>query len=328
MCFISSNVALQINLSLVYSGIVNMHSKFLIVIAGPTAIGKTTTAIEVARALGTEIISCDSRQLYKELNIGVAKPSQDELDAVKHHFINHISIEQNYSAGQYEKEAISQITELFKSHTFVVLTGGTGLYMRAILSGLDDFPEVAEEDAAHYNNLFEKEGITALQTELKLKDPTYYREVDLYNSRRLVRALSVIKSSGQTFSSFRNAPNKQRSFTPIAFQLTMNRDNLYDRINQRVDIMMQDGLLDEVTSLIPYQSLKSLDTVGYTELFKYLNKEIDLPEALRLIKRNTRRYAKRQITWLNNQTEFDKIASGDIDRILREIETKTGKIPS
>lgn len=194
-----------------------MSDKFLIVIAGPTAVGKTSMAIEIAKVLDTEIISCDSRQLYKELNIGVAKPSLAELAEVKHHFINHISILEPYSAGAYEQQAIQAITELFKTKKYVIVTGGTGLYIKAILEGLDDFPDVKEEDITHYTNELEENGIEALQNELKLKDPSYFREVDVHNSRRLVRALSVIKSSGKAFSSFRNSEPKKENLKSSQF---------------------------------------------------------------------------------------------------------------
>jgi len=292
-----------------------MPNKKLIVIAGPTAIGKTTTAINIAQMLGTEILSCDSRQLYKELNIGVAKPSESELKAIKHHFIDHISITEKYSAGRYERESIDLISNLFKQYDHLILTGGTGLYIKAVLEGLDEFPEVDPNDVDHYTHLLNVEGISALQNELKIKDPTYFREVDLNNTRRLVRSLSVIKSSGRAFSSFRNSQPKERDFETIAIQLTMDREKLYHRINIRVDQMMENGLLDEVVSLLKYRNLKSLQTVGYSELFRHLDGALGLNEAIELIKRNSRRYAKRQITWFSNNGDFLKIPTNDIDKI-------------
>lgn len=303
-----------------------MSNKILIVIAGPTAIGKTSTAIKIAQHLGTEIISCDSRQLFQELNIGVAKPSKEELSTIKHHFINHVSITEKYSAGRYERECIALIEKLFTEHDHLILTGGTGLYIKAILEGLDEFPEVKPEDSDHYTNLLESDGISVLQQELKEKDSKYFHEVDLNNSRRLVRALSVIKSSGQTFSSFRNSKPKVRSFKSIKIQLTMDREKLYDRINTRVNLMMDAGLLSEVESLVEHKNLLSLQTVGYSELFKHLDGELQLDVAIELIKRNSRRYAKRQITWFSNNSDYIKIPSGEIDKILNLIKTKSVKI--
>lgn len=305
-----------------------MSHKILIVIAGPTAIGKTSAAIEIAQSLDTEIISCDSRQLYKELNIGVAKPSKDELAAVKHHFINHISISELYSAGRYEREAIVQIEQLFQQYDHLILTGGTGLYIKAVLEGLDEFPEVDPKYVEYFTKLLSSEGIATLQQELKLKDPTYFHEADIHNSRRLVRALSVIKSSGQTFSSFRNRKPKERDFKVVPIQMTMDRKLLYQRINKRVDIMMDQGLLREVKSLIVQKDLKSLQTVGYSELFRHIDGELALAEAIELIKRNTRRYAKRQITWFSNNGNYIKIHAKPTDKIISLIKNEIVKLSS
>ena len=298
-----------------------MSDKLLVVIAGPTAIGKTKTAIQVAQQLDTEILSCDSRQLYKELNIGVAKPDKEELAAVSHHFIDHVSIEESYNAGRYEREAIQLIDDLFEQYDHLVLTGGTGLYIKGVLEGLDEFPAVKPHDVDHYTEVLQTQGLTALQHELKKKDPNYFQEVDLNNSRRLVRALSVIKSSGQTFSSFRNSQPKPRNFKSVNIQLTMDREKLYDRINTRVDMMMKEGLLAEVRSLISYKDLVSLQTVGYSELFRHLEGELSLHESIELIKRNSRRYAKRQITWFSNNGDFTKVPIGEVDQILSLIST-------
>ena len=300
-----------------------MSKKFLVVIAGPTAIGKTTMSIKLATALETEIISCDSRQIYKELDIGVAKPSAEELAQAPHHFINHINLEEKYSAGRYEREATKLIEEHFETHDFLIMTGGTGLYINAVLYGLDEFPEVDDATLQHYNLLYESEGIATLQNELKLKDPVYFEVVDIENPRRLIRALSVISVSGQTFSSFRNQKKKERDFEFIGIRLTMNRDELYERINTRVDQMMASGLLDEVKSLQAFSAHRSLDTVGYTELLRHLDGAYDLKEAIRLIKRNTRRYAKRQITWLNNQSNFSAFPNDSYDEILEYIKTQS-----
>lgn len=300
-----------------------MSKKFLVVIAGPTAVGKTAMSIKLAAALDTEIISCDSRQIYKELNIGVAKPSDDELSQITHHFINHISLDEKYSAGRYEREAIELIESHFTSHDFMIMTGGTGLYIHAVLNGLDEFPDVDDATVEHYNDLYESDGIEILQNELKLKDPVYFETVDIENPRRLIRALSVISVSGQTFSSFRNQEKKKRNFEYIGIRLSMDRERLYERINTRVDQMMANGLLDEVKSLQTFTEHRSLDTVGYTELLKHLDGAYDLPEAIRLIKRNTRRYAKRQITWLNNQSNFKPFTNDSFDEILEYIKEQT-----
>jgi len=305
-----------------------MSYKFLIVIAGPTAVGKTSVAIEIAKSLDTEIISCDSRQLYNELNIGVAKPTKKELAEVTHHFINHISIHEPFSAGAYEREALQLIEQLFESNKCVILAGGTGLYIKAILEGLDDFPEVDEADTNHYSLVLQENGIEALQNELKLKDPSYFREVDIHNTRRMIRALSVIKSSGQTFSSFRNSQPKERDFKVIPIHLTMDREKLYQRINLRVDQMIKEGLLDEVKTLVEHKDLRSLQTVGYSELFRYLDGELALDKAIELIKRNSRRYAKRQITWFNNNGDFIKVPSGDLDQLKSVIDTQVESIKS
>jgi len=298
-----------------------MSNKNLIVIAGPTAVGKTSTAIEIAQNLNTEIISSDSRQLFKELNIGVAKPTEQELAMVKHHFINHTSIVKRYSAGKYEREAIALIAQLFEQYDNIVVAGGTGLYIKAITEGLDEFPEVATRDEMFYSQLLETAGIKVLQDDLLAKDPTYFKEVDIDNPRRLVRALSVIKSSGRPFSSFRNQAPKKRDFNMLSFQLTMDREHLYKRINNRVDQMMKDGLLEEVQSLEEYKQMISLQTVGYSELFNYLKGETTLDRAVELIKRNSRRYAKRQITWFSNNGNFIKIPSGETDQILKHIKS-------
>lgn len=277
-------------------------AKILITIAGPTAVGKTDLTLNLAQKYNSHIFSADSRQLYKELNIGTAKPSKDELQKVKHHFIDHISIEEPYNAGIYEREIDILFKDYFETNSIGILTGGTGMYIKAALEGLDDFPEVDENVKALYSKMLLEEGIVSLQIALKQKDPEYAKKVDLSNSRRLIRALSVIDSNDTTFSSFLNKKQKKKlPFETINICLLRNREELYNRINKRVDLMMEQGLLQEVEKLIKWKHLKSMQTVGYSELFKYLNGEITLPEAIDLIKRNSRRYAKRQMTWFRNQ---------------------------
>jgi len=300
----------------------------LITIAGPTAVGKTDLTLQLAQNYNSDIFSADSRQLYKELNIGTAKPDPEELKLVKHHFIDHISILDEYNAGKYEAEINEKFNSYFRSRDIGILTGGTGMYIKAALEGLDHFPLVDESIKLKYEKLLEDNGIEFLQAELQEKDAVYAKEVDLSNSRRLVRALSVIEASGKTFSSFLNQKKeKVHPFQQINICLTRDREELYDRINRRVDQMMDSGLLEEVKKLVQWQNLKSLQTVGYSELFKYLNGEITLPEAIELIKRNSRRYAKRQMTWFRNQGNWHYLEAQDTEAIHKFIDLKLNESP-
>ncbi len=293
-----------------------IKKKRLIVIAGPTAIGKTTVAIKLAQHFDCPILSTDSRQIYKEMNIGTAKPSKNELAAATHYFINHISIEEDYNAGKYEREAIAKLDDIYKNHDTAIISGGTGFYINAILHGLDSFPITSKEDEKYYESL----DLSALQEELKLKDPKYYDVVDIKNRRRLERALSVIKASGKTFSSQRKAKKKNRIFTPILILLEMDREKLYSRINKRVDMMIEQGLVEEAKSLYNLKGLRALDTVGYQEIFQYFDGEITLEKAIELIKRNSRRYAKRQMTWYRNKPEWDRFKPQEIEKIIQNIQ--------
>lgn len=274
-----------------------MINKTLISIVGPTAIGKTSLAIGLAKLYGTEIISADSRQFYKEMHIGTAVPSEEELKEAKHHFIQNKSIHDTYTVGDFEKEALATLKELFKNHDVVIMVGGSGLYVDAIILGLDHFPDVPLEVRNSLNNLFKEKGITPLQKELKEKDPEYYLQVDLENPVRLIRAIGVCRVSGQPYSSFLNNEKIVRDFKTITIGIQAPRDIVYERINNRVDIMIQDGLVKEVEKLLPYKNLNALKTVGYTELFSFLENECTLEEAIEKIKMNTRRFAKRQGTW-------------------------------
>ena len=273
-------------------------TKKLLVIYGPTAIGKTSLAIQLALQQKIEIISADSRQFFKEMKIGTAVPEQEELDAAKHHFIQHKSIHDNYNVGLFEKEAISKIEQLFKHHNTLIMVGGSGLYIDAVCKGLDTFPDIDETLRIELRHKFEDYGLQWLQDEVKKIDPIFYASSDVNNHQRLLRCLEVCKQSGQTFSSYKNKQNKTRPFEIEYISIKMDREKLYQRINDRVDIMMEKGLLQEVESLIKFQDLNALKTVGYSELFQYLNKDISLERAIELIKQNSRRYAKRQITWL------------------------------
>lgn len=269
----------------------------LIVVAGPTAIGKTDLGIEIARHYNTEIISADSRQFFREMSIGTAKPSPAELNIVEHHFINSHSIHDEISVGSYEKEALALLENLFKKHPVVVMVGGSGLYINAIINGFDNLPDVKEEIRTQLNQRLITEGITPLQKELQEIDPKYFAEVDINNPQRIIRALEVYYSTGKPFSSYRTGEKKKRPFKTILIGLNSDREKLYNRINQRVDLMIEKGLLDEVESLYNSRHLNSLNTVGYSEIFDYLDNKISLEQAIENIKQNTRRFAKRQITW-------------------------------
>ena len=278
-------------------------SKFLICILGPTAIGKTALSIQIANHFGCEIISCDSRQFFKEMSIGTAVPSQEELASAKHHFIQNKSIFENYTVGDFEKEALSKLDELFLSNDFAVLVGGSGLYLNTILNGLDDFPEIELSVREKVKSNYEKYGISYLQSELEIHDPIYYSIVAKENPQRMMRALEVSIGSGKPYSSYLNQKKNRRNFTPILIGLEAERPIIYDRINQRVAIMMNEGLLAEAENLFPNKELNALQTVGYRELFDYLEGKITLDFAVEEIKKNTRRFAKRQLTWFKrNET--------------------------
>ena len=271
--------------------------KTLITIAGPTAIGKTALAIEVARHYQTEIISADSRQFFKEMSIGTAKPNAQELAEAPHHFVNSHSIHDTFTVGDFEKQAIQKIEELFQKYDVLVMVGGSGLYINAVLYGFDELPKADEELRNQLNQQLAYQGIEPIQKQLKELDPMYYQEVDIQNPQRIIRALEVCISSGKPFSSFRKTESKKRSFNSIIIGLDMEREKLYNRINQRVDLMMQEGLLAEVKSLQEFQHLNALKTVGYSEILNYLNGEWTLDFAIDKIKQNTRNFAKRQLTW-------------------------------
>lgn len=276
-------------------------AKTLYIITGPTAVGKTELCLALAEALNCHIFSADSRQLYREMTIGTAKPTPEELARVPHHFIDHISITDDYSVGRYEAEAIAALEDYFAEHDSAILTGGTGLYLKAITQGLDDFPPVPKAITVHYEQLFESEGLDPLQMELERRDRAYFDEVDLSNSRRLIRALSLIEATGQAFSALRMGQRKTRPFDIKTLVLLREREHLYQRINDRVDQMIRQGLLAEARELYPHRHLRSLDTVGYAELFLHFDGLVDQWGAIGLIKRNSRRYAKRQLTWFRNQ---------------------------
>jgi tRNA dimethylallyltransferase len=273
-------------------------------LVGPTAVGKTELSIDLARHFKTEIISCDSRQFYKELNIGTAKPSQVELDAAPHHFINSLSIETHYSAGDYERDALRLIDNLFKKQDIIIVTGGSGLFVKALLYGLDDLPEVSVDLRTNLMNRLHTEGLESLANELQKFDAEYAASIDLNNSQRVVRALEVCIATGTKISDLLSRSKKVRNFETIKIGIEREREELYQRINSRVDLMIEAGLLEEVKLLSQYKSKNALQTVGYKEVFEYLDDAISYPEMIELLKRNTRRYAKRQMTWFKNQDNF------------------------
>ncbi|RKQ49364.1 tRNA dimethylallyltransferase [Roseivirga pacifica] len=271
--------------------------KLLVSVVGPTAVGKTAVTIDLANAFDSEIISADSRQFYREMELGTAKPSAEELSLAPHHFINTLSVTQEYSVGQFEKDAISLLDELFQKHEVVFMAGGSGLFVDAVCNGLDKFPEIDPAIREKLNETYAAKGIAHLQSLLKERDPTYYVQVDVQNPQRLIRALEVIESTGEPFSSFRRQQAADRPFEVLRIGLEMDREKLYERIDMRMDLMIAAGLFEEAERLYQYRSLNALQTVGYKEIFGYLDGEYDKEEAVRLLKRNSRRYAKRQLTW-------------------------------
>lgn len=273
------------------------NPKYLIIISGPTASGKTGLSLELAQHYDTEILSADSRQFYRELTIGTAKPTPDELAKAPHHFINSLSIQMPYSVGDYEKQALTLLDQLFQKKDIVLLVGGSGLFIKAVSEGLDAFPKIPTSIRTELNQLYEEQGIQVLQQELQEVDPEYYQRVDLNNPKRLIRALEVFRHTQKPFSQYRKQQSKSRSFFPIYLQMNWPRETLYARINQRVDLMIKNGLVDEVAALQAYESLNALQTVGYQEFFPYLRGDYGLEDAVELLKRNSRRYAKRQMTW-------------------------------
>ncbi len=272
-------------------------NKTLITVVGPTAIGKTALSIKLAQHYQTEIISADSRQFFKEMRIGTAVPDPEELKSAPHHFIQHISIKDTYSIGHYEREALQVIRTLFKKYNTLILVGGSGMYVDALLNGLDYFPEVLPGTRDQLQEILSTQGEIVLQEMLKEKDPLYASQVDIHNTQRVMRALEVCISSGKPFSSFRNQPKKPREFNTIKVGLHADREVIYNRINRRVDLMMEAGLLEEVEGLLSQKRLNALQTVGYRELFEFLEGEVSLEKAIENIKTNTRRFAKRQLTW-------------------------------
>ena len=282
---------------------------YLIIIVGPTAIGKTALSIKLAQYFGCELLSCDSRQFFKEIKIGTAVPNEEELAAANHHFIQNKSIFENYSVGDFEKEAIEKLDELFKKNNIQIVVGGSGLYVNAILQGFDDFPEIPTEIRENVRNQYEKKGLEFLQQKLQELDNIYYSTLSkenpqtLQNPQRMMRFVEVCLASNLPYSSFLNQKKNNRNFTPIVIGLEAEREIMYQRINQRVDIMMNEGLLEEAKSVYPHKELNALQTVGYRELFDYFDGKTTLDFAVEQIKMNTRRFAKRQLTWFKRSED-------------------------
>ena len=282
-------------------------NKNLIYIAGPTGVGKTELAIELAKKLKTEIISCDSRQFYKELEIGTCPPTERQLKEVKHHFIHNKSIHDRYNVGLYEKDAIHKINKLFEDKEYLILVGGSGLYADSVIYGIDDFPEVPDKIRDEITRTFKDKGISYIQEELKKLDREYYEVVDIKNQSRIIRALEIIKYTGNKFSSLRKDIKKKREFKTKVILLECPREVLYERINRRVDNMISNGLEEEALNLKKYHSLNTLNTVGYKEFFDYFENKLSYNEVIDKIKQNTRNYAKRQITWFKKYKNSKKI---------------------
>ncbi len=295
-------------------------NRTLLVICGPTAVGKTDAAIEVAESLKTEIISADSRQLYREIPIGTAQPDADQLSRIRHHFIAERSVTEDYNAGLFASEALQRLEVLFKSHTTVVCCGGTGLYIKALCDGLDDVPAADDTLRMELTERYRQEGLGPLQEELKLLDPFHFSKMDVQNPQRVIRALEVCISSGRPFSSFHSSNRTQRPFRIVKIGLELPREELFERINKRVEAMLAAGWLHEAEMVFEQRHLNALNTVGYKELFAHLSGDMTLEEAVEKIKVNTRRFAKRQLTWFKKDAEIswmhpEELASKDLSKL-------------
>ncbi|REC55182.1 tRNA (adenosine(37)-N6)-dimethylallyltransferase MiaA [Chryseobacterium piscium] len=306
-----------------------MKNKNLISVVGPTGIGKTRLAIDLAKHFSTEIVSCDSRQFFKEMIIGTASPSAEELAEATHHFIGNLSVQEYYSIGQYEEDALKKLNELFEKYDTVILVGGSMMYEKAVIEGLNDLPEANDENQNKLQEILDDEGIEKLQEILKELDSEYFEVVDFHNHRRLLRAIDVIWQTDKKYSELIAISQDSREFNVIRIGIEAPREELYDRINRRVDLMMEKGLLDEAKGLEKFKHLTALNTVGYSELFKYFNEEWDLEFAVSEIKKNSRRYAKRQLTWYRKADDIHYLQLGysekDFDGLIEYINLQTQK---
>jgi tRNA dimethylallyltransferase len=301
---------------------VQTDKKHLIIVVGPTAVGKTALCVRLAKIFNTEIISADSRQFYKEMSIGTAKPTSEEQEGIKHHFVDTHSITTDFNAGMYEDEVLELLNRLYKKHDVVILTGGSGMYIRAITDGLDEMPEADLLMREKLQHQFEEQGLSPLLEQLNQLDPIYFNKVDKANPQRIIRALEVCLTSGQPYSSFRKNDKQERPFHIIKIGLTREREELYKRIDQRMESMLEQGLLEEAKALYPYRSHNALQTVGYKEIFEYLDGIYDWKETVRLLKRNSRRYAKRQLTWFHKYPDYNWFEPDQLEDILAYIKEK------
>ena len=297
--------------------------KTLIVLLGPTAVGKTELALNLATHIGSPIINADSRQLYADLRIGTAAPTAEQMARVKHYFVGTLALHDYYSAARYEAEVLRLTEELFATHDRLLLSGGSMLYIDAVCDGIDDIPTVEEETRTMLRKRLETEGLETLARELKLLDPEYYAQVDLKNTKRIVHALEICYQIGRTFTSFRTATRKQRPFNILKIGLRRDREDLFARINRRVDQMMADGLLDEARALLPYRHENALNTVGYKEMFQVLDGTWELPFAVERMKKNTRVYAKKQMTWFAHDNDIRWFHPDDVEEIQALVDELT-----
>ena len=296
-----------------------MRDKTLIVITGPTAVGKTAISLDIAKHFGIPVINADSRQIYRELKIGTARPTEAEMREVKHYFVGTLGIADYYSASLYEQQVLALLDNLFQTHDYALLSGGSMMYIDAVCDGIDDIPTVDDKTRETMKRRLKEEGLEALCEELKRLDPDYYEEVDRQNPRRVVHALEICTMTGNTYTSYRKRERRERPFRIIKIGLTLPREELYDRINARVDRMMADGLLDEAKEMYPQKELNALNTVGYKELFDYLDGRWPLEEAVERIKGNTRRYARKQLTWYKKDDRFRWFHPHDKENIINYI---------
>ncbi|MBN2349959.1 MAG: tRNA (adenosine(37)-N6)-dimethylallyltransferase MiaA [Bacteroidales bacterium] len=302
-----------------------MNNRYLVVLLGPTGIGKTETSIGLARHFNTEIISCDSRQFYKELSIGTAVPTNDILKSVPHHFIQHKSVFDYYNASMYEEETIQLLDRLFQKYILVFMVGGSGLYIDAVTKGVDDLPLIDPEIREKITAQLQEEGIESLRIQLKKLDPNYYKVVDLKNAKRLMKAIEISLITGKPYSSFLTHTKKQRPFKVIKIGLNTTRENLYKRINERVDHMISNGLIEEAKKWYSKRNLNALNTVGYKEIYQYFENLITLEKAIELIKRNTRHYARRQLTWFRKYDDIYWFDLNQTEKIIDLLNSKTEK---
>jgi len=298
-----------------------MNNKHLIVILGPTGVGKTRVSIEIAKKLKTEIISCDSRQIYRELKIGTAVPSEKELAEAKHHFIQNKSIYDYYNASMFEFEVLDLLENLFRKYRYVLMVGGSGLYINAVCYGIDDLPAVDQSLRKELAEKYETESIESIRKQLKLLDPEYYSKVDLRNHKRILKAIEVSLMTGRPYSSFLKNRKKERPFNILKIGLSVEREELYERINNRVDSMIENGLANEARQYYKDRLLNSLNTVGYKELFDYFDNKITLKKAVELIKRNTRNYARKQLTWFKKEKDISWFSPDETNKIIDFITT-------